>query len=91
MNKQVAIIGGGLAGIACGLALKKRDIPFKIFEKESFLGGRVHTYERKKLIVDRGFQVFLPKYKTARKLLNLDALDLCYYPSGSAIIKNNTR
>lgn len=91
MNKEVAIIGGGLAGLACAIALQKREIPFKIFEQSSFLGGRVHTYERKKLIVDRGFQVFLPRYKTARKLLNLDALDLCYYPSGASIIENNSR
>ena len=91
MKKEIAIIGGGLAGLACAVELTKKNISFKLFEKESFLGGRVHTYERKRLHIDRGFQVFLPSYKMAKKLLNYEALDLCYYPSGAAIIENNAR
>ena len=70
MSKKVAIVGGGCAGLACAIQLTKKNIPFKLFESSHELGGRVGSYHRKQLIVDKGFQVFLPSYSTAKKLLN---------------------
>ena len=86
MGSEVAIIGGGLAGLTCALNLEKQGIPYKLFESNSTVGGRVTSYTRKQLTVDKGFQVFLPHYKISRKYLDLDALDLCYYPSGAGIL-----
>ncbi len=39
INKHVAIIGGGPAGLSCAYFLAKNGIKVKIFEKENFLGG----------------------------------------------------
>ncbi len=39
LNKKVAIIGGGPAGIACASFLLRNGIDVTIYEKESFLGG----------------------------------------------------
>lgn len=38
-GKKVAIIGGGPAGIACAVELRKMGYDVTIFEKENFLGG----------------------------------------------------
>ena len=86
VTNDIAIIGGGIAGLACAIGLESINIPYKLFEKSNELGGRVGTYTRDDLIVDKGFQVFLPHYKTCQQILNIKALDLCYYPSGAAII-----
>ena len=85
MGRSIAIIGGGLAGLSCAIGLQELGIPYTLFEASDTLGGRVSSYTRKQLIVDRGFQVFLPHYKLSRQLLDLPKLDLCYYPSGANI------
>jgi protoporphyrinogen/coproporphyrinogen III oxidase len=38
--KRVAIIGGGLAGLSCAFALKRRGIESTVFEASSAAGGR---------------------------------------------------
>ena len=38
-NRKIAIIGGGPAGIACAVDLRKLGYNVTIFEKENFLGG----------------------------------------------------
>lgn len=89
MNNTVAIIGGGMAGLGCAIALQKANKPFILFEASERFGGRVHSYQRKGLTVDRGFQVLLPHYPTCQKLLDYNKLDLCYYPSGAQIITDH--
>src|SRR5205823_13844449 len=37
---RVAIVGGGLAGLTCGFALKQRGIPSIVFEASEAAGGR---------------------------------------------------
>lgn len=37
---RVAIVGGGLAGLTCGFALKRRGIPAVVFEASEAVGGR---------------------------------------------------
>jgi monoamine oxidase len=40
---QIAIIGAGIAGLSCALALADREIPFRVFEASNRVGGRLHT------------------------------------------------
>ncbi len=44
-QKSVAIIGGGLAGIAAGCALANAGHRVTLFERRPYLGGRASSYE----------------------------------------------
>jgi monoamine oxidase len=41
-NERVVILGGGLAGLTAAVELKKKRIPFRIFEAGSRWGGRLY-------------------------------------------------
>jgi len=41
---KVGIVGGGMAGLYCGLLLKSRGVPFHIFEANNRPGGRIFTH-----------------------------------------------
>lgn len=43
LRDEVVILGGGLAGLTAAFELKKRQIPFKLFEASGRVGGRVQT------------------------------------------------
>ncbi|ABF40748.1 Carotene 7,8-desaturase [Candidatus Koribacter versatilis Ellin345] len=42
---RVAIVGGGLAGLAAGCALADAGFSVKLFERKPFLGGRASSYQ----------------------------------------------
>ena len=90
MSKQVevAIIGAGLAGLACAIELQKNNIDFQIFEASDGVGGRVRSDVIDGFILDRGFQLYNPSYPEGKRLLNYDALDLKPFIPGVAIRDN---
>lgn len=52
---QVAIIGGGLAGLAAAYRLKRKGISFIILESRNRIGGRVFSHQLKNgLIIELG-------------------------------------
>ena len=44
-RRTVAIVGGGLAGLAAGARWRMRDIALSLFERRPYLGGRASSYE----------------------------------------------
>jgi protoporphyrinogen oxidase len=90
MSKQVevAIIGAGLAGLACAIELQKNNIDFQIFEASDGVGGRVRSDVIDGFILDRGFQLYNPSYPEGKRLLNYEALDLKPFIPGVAIRDN---
>lgn len=81
MSEGVIIIGAGLAGLCCGIALHRAGVPFVILEASDAVGGRIRTDRCNGFLLDRGFQIFLSAYPEAKSLLNYDALDLkSFYP-----------
>ena len=46
-RKQVAVIGGGIAGISAALELCKHDLDIHLIEKSHFLGGKAINYNCK--------------------------------------------
>src|SRR5947209_1244732 len=44
-NSSVAIIGGGLAGLAAGCALADAGFEVTLFERRPYVGGRASSYE----------------------------------------------
>ncbi len=75
-NPDIIIVGAGLSGLACARRLAKAGLRFTLHEASGAPGGRVRTDEVDGFLLDRGFQVFLPAYPMAKKLLDYDALDL---------------
>lgn len=43
LEKEVIILGAGAAGLAAAYELKKRKVPFRVYEASSRLGGRVQS------------------------------------------------
>lgn len=43
LQNEVVILGAGAAGLAAAYELKKRKIPFRVFEASSRIGGRVQS------------------------------------------------
>ena len=44
-DKSIAVIGGGLAGLAAGCALADAGFKVTVFEKRPYVGGRASSYE----------------------------------------------
>ena len=64
--RKVAIIGGGIAGIASASALGEKGFEVHLFEKASFLGGKVGSWEFESngetLRTEHGFHAFFRQY-----------------------------
>ena len=69
MSATVAVIGGGLAGIAAAIALAERGADVTLFEARPRLGGATCSFSRDGLIVDTGQHVFLGCCSAYRGLL----------------------
>jgi len=59
VTPRVAVIGGGLAGMAAGLACADRGAAVTLFEARARLGGATWSTELQGLRVDNGQHVFL--------------------------------
>ena len=53
-QKTIAILGGGVAGLAAGLAARDRGLPFRIFEKAGQTGGNCVTFNQDGFYFDSG-------------------------------------
>ena len=56
---RVAVVGGGLAGMAAALAARDAGAQVTLFEKRRHLGGLTWSFERKGVVFDNGQHVFL--------------------------------
>ena len=66
-----AVIGAGLAGLACAVKLHEAGRRVEVFEASDGVGGRVRTDRVEGFLLDRGFQVYLDAYPEAGALLDL--------------------
>mgnify|MGYP006083519041 FL=1 len=84
----VAVVGAGLAGLACATALHKAGIEVDVYEASNGVGGRVRTDVVDGFILDRGFQVTLTAYPEMQRQLDMDALDLQAFDPGALVWRN---
>ena len=71
-----AIVGGGIAGIACAVELTQAGREVVLFESAKQLGGRARGVEWQGLAVDNGQHLMIGAYVQTRRLL--DALGTTY-------------
>lgn len=69
---DVAIIGGGLAGVACALALEGSGLKVCIFERSPCLGGRAQSWADARTgdAIDLGPHIFLTEYRNMLAFLD---------------------
>src|SRR6056297_3370536 len=84
-SPQIVIIGGGLAGLACGVVLSNAGRRVSILEATDRVGGRVRSDVIDGYTLDHGFQVLLTAYPACRELLDYDALRLQAFEPGALL------
>lgn len=71
---RVAVIGGGIAGVAAATVLAERGAEVVLYEREAQLGGRVRGWadqlsDGTPFTMERGFHAFFRNYYNLRSLL----------------------
>ncbi len=89
--EQVAVVGGGLAGLVASRRLAERGCDVTLFEQRDRIGGRVGTDREGGFVFDRGFQVLFTSYPAVRRELDVDALDLRAFKPGAVLARPGQR
>ncbi len=82
---DVVIVGAGMAGLTCARALRAGGASCVVLEASDAVGGRVRTDDVGGFRLDRGFQVLLTAYPTARRWLDFAALGLGRFEPGARV------
>ncbi|TSD13386.1 phytoene dehydrogenase [Haloglomus irregulare] len=88
---DVAVVGGGLAGLVAARRLAEAGARAELFERRDEFGGRVRTTHDGDYTFDRGFQVLFTSYPAARRELDLKRLNLRRFPPGAIICRPGRR
>lgn len=87
-DREVIIVGAGLAGLTCAWRLRREGVPFLVLEASDGIGGRVRTDEVDGFLLDRGFQVLLTAYPETQTVLNYAKLGIKTFNPGALVWKN---
>ncbi len=82
---MIAIVGGGLAGLACALELHRSGAEFVLLEAAPVVGGRQRTSRKDGFILDHGFQVVLSSYGAVASVCDIASLRPCWFESGALL------
>ena len=85
----IYIIGAGVSGLIAAYEIEKEGFNPIIIEQTNKIGGRVKTISEKGCAMDLGFQVLLSAYPSAKKYLDMKALELRKLESGALIYVND--
>ncbi len=71
---RVAVLGGGLAGIAAAAALGERGFAVTLFERNAYLGGKIGAWKQRvgdsEQTVEHGFHAFFRQYYNLNRFLD---------------------
>ena len=86
LTAPVVVIGAGMAGLACAVALKEANRDVLVLEASDAVGGRVRTDRHPDgYLLDRGFQVLLDAYPAGRRWLDLPSLGPRAFAAGALV------
>lgn len=98
MSDRIAIIGGGLGGLAAAVTLAGRGYPVTLFEKSTWLGGKAAVLEADGFrfdigptiltvprVLDRIFREANRRLPDYLELIPLDPQWRCFYSNGSVL------
>ena len=71
MDQRVAIVGGGYAGMAAGVALAERGVPVTVFESGPVPGGRARRVVSQGHELDNGQHIFVGAYTELFRLMRV--------------------
>ena len=71
MDQRVAIVGGGYAGMAAGVALAERGVAVTVFESGPVPGGRARRVVSQGHELDNGQHIFVGAYTELFKLMRV--------------------
>jgi oxygen-dependent protoporphyrinogen oxidase len=66
---QIAVVGGGMAGMSAAYRLKKLGFEPVVFERNDRVGGRIWTIEKGGYLMDLGAAVYLGTYRESIALI----------------------
>jgi phytoene dehydrogenase-like protein len=82
---MILIVGAGLSGLSCALALHRDGRDFLLLEAAPQVGGRQRTTHRDGFTLDDGFQVVLSSYRAVGEVVDVAALQPRWFESGALI------
>ena len=87
-NNNIAIIGGGISGLACALKLASRNYDVTVYEKLDIPGGRLHGLLPRDIYVSdiqNEFKAVTYRLITSKEILHLDEIhaDAVYVATGA--------
>ncbi len=85
MEKDIVVVGAGLAGLRCTQLLQKAGFNTLLLEASDGPGGRVRTDLVDGFRLDRGFQILLTAYPETRAVLSYRALKLRKFLPGALV------
>lgn len=95
MNEPVIIIGGGVAGITCAVALSEAGQKVVLLERDAWLGGRACSVmdTQTRDVVDIGPHVFTSEHRNMLALLERFGTheDICWQPERFITLVDNGR
>jgi phytoene dehydrogenase-like protein len=82
---MILVVGAGLAGLSCALALHRAGRDFLLLDAAPEVGGRLRTTHRDGFTLDHGFQVVLSSYPAVSEIVDILSLQPRWFESGALI------
>lgn len=80
LDKEVTVIGAGLAGLSAALTLQGAGCSVRVIEASDRVGGRVATDVIDGFTLDRGFQLINAQYPELKRLKVMDEVNFIASP-----------